>query len=196
MSNVTNNKNNLSSDLTAQLIDLLDKQAIQELVHAYCNAADRHDYAKMRSLYHPDARDDHGGFFQGLAMDFIDQLPAIQEPMEILHHNVTTLNIKLDAADAAVRKAEGEVYVLAFHKVKTPEGSFDLLIGGRYFDQYEKRDGLWKFSHRAVVADWVNVHNPSIVDLQHPVIAGSRIGRPGQGDPSYAFFSLLQWGQR
>ena len=185
----------MTPDLQSQLVDLLDKQAILELVHAYCNAADRHDYDKMRSLYHEDAIDDHGGFFQGLAMDFIDQLPAIQEPMEILHHNVTTVNIRLDVA-APTRKAEGEIYVLAFHKVKTPDGPFDLLIGGRYFDRYEKRDGVWKFSHRAVLADWVNVHNPSIVDLQHPVIAGSRIGTPGLDDPSYAFFSLLQRGKR
>lgn len=181
--------------LQQQLEDLLDKQAIQELIHTYCNAADRHDHARMRTLYHADAIDDHGGFFQGLAMDFIDRLPEIQAPMMILHHNVTTVNIRLDAP-AAVRKAEGEVYVLAFHQVKTETGLFDLLIGGRYFDKYEKRDGVWKFSHRAVVADWVNIQDPSVVDLQHPVIAGSRLGQPGSDDPSYAFFSLMKRGER
>lgn len=181
----------LSDSLTAQLQALLDKQAITELVHAYCNAADRRDYDKMRALYHEDAIDDHGGFYKGLAMEFIDQLPAIQTNMEILHHNVTTLNIKL-----AGERAEGEVYVLAFHKVKTEEGPFDLLIGGRYLDQYEKRDGVWKFSYRAVLADWVNVHNPSIVDLEAPIIQGSKIGAPGEDDPSYAFFQLFKRGQR
>ncbi|HVL01587.1 MAG TPA: nuclear transport factor 2 family protein [Dongiaceae bacterium] len=185
----------MTPDLTAQLQDLLDKQAIHELIHTYCNAADRHDHVKMRDLYHEDATDDHGGFFKGLAMDFIDRLPEIQAPMLILHHNITTVNIKLDVP-ATVRKAEGEVYVLAFHQVKTDTGQFDLLIGGRYFDKYEKRDGVWKFSHRAVLADWVNVHNPSIVDLAHPVIQGSHLGRPGQEDPSYGFFSLFQRGRR
>lgn len=181
----------LTSHQEQQLQILLEKQAIQELIHAYCNAADRRDQDKMRSLYHPDAIDDHGGFFQGLAMEFIDRLPDIQAPMEILHHNVTTVNIKLDGD-----YAEGEVYVLAFHKVKTDDEPFDLLIGGRYFDKYEKRDGVWKFSHRAVVADWVNVHNPSIVDLNSPIIEGSRLGKAGTDDPSYEFFSLLRRGQR
>ena len=60
-----------------ELKALLDKQAITELVHSYCNAADRHDHAKMRSLYHDDAIDDHGAFFKGLAMEFIDQLPDL-----------------------------------------------------------------------------------------------------------------------
>ena len=175
-----------------QIQALLDKQAITELIHTYCTAADRKDFDKMRTLYHEDATDDHGGFFKGLAMEFIDKLPEIQAPMAILHHNITTVNIKLDGT-----RAEGEVYVLAFHKVQTDEEPFDLLIGGRYFDKYEKReDGIWKFSHRAVVADWVNVHNPSIVDLESPIIQGSLLGQSNAADPSYDFFSLFKRGER
>lgn len=181
----------MSSLQEQQLQLLLDKQAIHELIHAYCNAADRRDTEKMRSLYHADAIDDHGGFFKGLAMEFIDRLPDIQAPMEILHHNVTTVNIKLDG-----NYGEGEVYVLAFHKVATDAEPLDLLIGGRYLDKYEKRDGVWKFSHRAVLADWVNVHNPSIVDLNNPLIEGSLLGKTGTDDPSYGFFTLFKRGAR
>ncbi len=176
--------------MDTRIAAMLDKQEITELVHAYCNAADRHDHDKMRTLYHEDAIDDHGAFFKGLAMAFIDQLPAIQEPMQILHHNVTTVNIALDGD-----YAEGEVYVLAFHQVRTDDGPVDLLIGGRYFDKYEKRAGKWKFSHRAVVADWANCNSPSTVCLDHPMIEGSYIGKPGPADPSYAFFRLLRRGQ-
>jgi hypothetical protein len=106
--------------------------------------------------------------------------------MEILHHNVTTVNIAVDGD-----YAEGEIYILAFHKVRTDEGAIDLLIGGRYFDKYERREGRWKFSHRAVVADWANLHDPSIVNLDNPMVEGSYIGRPGLADPSYDFFQLL-----
>jgi hypothetical protein len=127
-----------------QLDELLDKQAIHELVHAYCNAADRHDHEKMRALYHEDAIDEHGHFARGLAHEFIDKLPQIQAPMAILHHNVTTVNLVLDGTHA-----EGEVYVIAFHQVRDGERFYDVLIGGRYFDKYEKRAGAWKFSHRS-----------------------------------------------
>jgi hypothetical protein len=176
-----------------QLDELLDKQALYELVMAYCNAADRHDHDKMRALYHEDAIDDHGHFAKGPAMDFIDKLPAIQAGMDILHHNVTTVNLKLDGD-----KAEGEVYILAFHKVKGSDGGadYDVLIGGRYFDKYEKRAGVWKFSHRAIVADWAYPATPSKVDLDHPFLTGAYLGKPGPVDPSYAFFSLFQRGQR
>ena len=168
------------------LQDLLDREAIRQLITTYCNAADRHDHVKMRSLYHEDAIDEHGHMSKGPAMDFIDKLPEIQAPMEILHHNVTTINIALDGD-----RAEGEVYLIALHRVKGPDGPFDVLVGGRYFDKYERRDGRWKFAHRAIVADWANIHSPSIVDLEHPFLHGAYIGKPGPEDPSYAFFGLL-----
>jgi hypothetical protein len=181
----------MPTHLEQQMQLLLDKEAIRELVQAYCNAADRHDHEKMRELYHKHAIDDHGSHFCGPAMDFIDKLPDIQSTMLILHHNVTTHNIKLEGD-----KAEGEVYILAFHQVDGKDGPFDVLIGGRYFDKYEKRDDVWKFSHRAVVADWVNVHEPSIVNMEHPFIQGAHIGRAGETDPSYQFFDLFKRGQR
>ena len=177
--------------MDARIEALLDKQAITELVHTYCRAADRHDYDLMRTLYHEDAIDDHGAFYKGLAMEFIDKLPEIQAPMNILHHNVTTLNIALDG-----NYAEGEVYVLAYHQVATENQPVDLVIGGRYFDKYEKRDDTWKYIERAVVADWATFNDPSTVVLDHPMIEGSYIGKPGPTDPSYGFFRLLKWGSR
>jgi hypothetical protein len=181
----------MDANLEAQLRILLDKQAIHELINAYFSAADRHDHARMRALYHEDALDDHGHFFKGLAMDFIDKLPQIQAGMAILHHNCTTVNLKLDG-----ERAEGEVYALAFHTAKNAGAGLDVLIGARYFDKYEKRAGVWKFSHRAIVADWAWVNDPSRVQLDHPFLAGARIGCPGPADPSYAFFSMLKRGER
>ena len=174
-----------------ELQALLDKESIRELVQIYCRAADRQDHDLMRSLYHEDAIDDHGPFFQGPAMEFIDSLPEIQKPMEILHHNVTNHNIELNGD-----RAEGEVYVLAFHKVATDGGSVDLLTGGRYLDRYEKRDGVWKYTERAVLADWATVTEPSAVVLDHPLLEGSHIGRPGAQDPSYEFFTGFRRGLR
>lgn len=175
-----------------ELQELIDKQAIRDLLAAYFTAADRHDNVKMAALYHDDATDDHGSFFKGLAKDFIATLPKIQEGMAILHHNMTTANIRIEGS-----YAEGEIYVLAFHQVKKEDGGkLDLLIGGRYFDKYEKRDGVWKFLHKAVVADWATLHDPSIVNLDNPIIEGSYIGKPGETDPSYGVFRLIRRGER
>ena len=177
------------SRLDPRLEALLDKQAIYELIYAYCNAADRHDNEKMRSLYHEDAIDEHGDFYTGPAMGFVDELPNIQIPMLGLHHNVTTINLKLDGD-----YAEGEVYLIAFPQLDTDGCPVALLIGGRYFDKYEKREGAWKFAHRAIVADWANFHNPSISTLDESIVHGARIGKPGPTDPSYEFFKLFKFG--
>ena len=51
------------NDINAKIQEIIDKDAIRELVASYCRAADRHDNELMRSLYHEDAFDDHGSFF-------------------------------------------------------------------------------------------------------------------------------------
>jgi|TARA_Y100000992_G_C21265353_1_gene493676 hypothetical protein len=179
------------SDIDSKIQEILDKESIRELVYTYCRAADRHDNNLMRSLYHEDAYDDHGSFFKGKAMEFIDLLPEIQKSMGILHHNVTTHNIKLNGD-----RAEGETYIIAFHQVLTEEGNYDVLIGGRYFDKYEKRNNLWKFSSRAVDADWVYVNDPSKVNLTHSMIQGAHIGSSNKKDPSYELLKLFKRGIR
>ena len=179
------------SEVDSKIQGILDKESIRELVCTYCRAADRHDNELMRSLYHEDAYDDHGSFFKGKAMEFLDLLPEIQKSMGILHHNVTTHNIKLNG-----KIAEGETYIIAFHQVLTQEGNYDVLIGGRYFDEYEKRNDVWKFSSRAVDADWVYVNDPSQVNLTHPMIEGADIGSPNKEDPSYQRLKLFKRGIR
>ena len=69
------------SDLDSKIQEILDKESIRELVYTFCRAADRHDNKLLRSLYHEDAYDDHGSFFKGKAMEFIDLLPEIQKSM-------------------------------------------------------------------------------------------------------------------
>ena len=56
------------------------------------------------ALYHEDAIDEYGSLFSGPAMEFIERRPESQAPMEILHHNITTVNIALDGD-----YAEGEI---------------------------------------------------------------------------------------
>lgn len=172
---------------------LLDKEAIRTLVLKYSRAADRHDDVAMRQLYHEDAKDDHGSYFSGLAMEFIERLPEIQKPFKILHHNVTTHNIEIDPENGHL--AEGEVYILAMHQAEMPDGQLlDFIIGGRYLDKYEKRADQWKFSHRAILADWCKATMPSDITFADDIIAGALIGKPGESDPSYNFFRLFQRG--
>ena len=179
----------MDQDFLRSLQMVVDKQQILELSHAYCQACDRHDFEKVRALYHEDAIDDHGAFFTGPAMEYVDILPQISANMEILHHNITTANIRIDGD-----YAEGEIYGLAFHRARTETGPIDVMVGTRFLDKYQRRGGVWKFSYRSHALDWATVQDPSAVRLDYPWFTGSRIGKPGPDDPSYQFFRLFKHG--
>ena len=64
------------------------------------------------------------------------------------------------------------------------------LVGGRYLDQYEKRDGVWKFTHRSLAMDWCNVQDVRPEDYD-TFAAGAVRGRHDPGDASYAELTLF-----
>jgi ketosteroid isomerase-like protein len=168
------------------LQEMLDEFALRKLVHAYCRAVDRGDIARLRDLYHHDAVDAHGGFSAGTADDFLQQLIAVRPYIRAMQHNITTVNFAIDG-DAA----EGEIYTIAVHTIAGKGRDIDVVLGGRYLDKYEKRDGTWKLIERTIVTDWARVHDPSTMDMSHPITKDTLKGTLDENDPSYQFFSLL-----
>lgn len=169
--------------------EMLDEFALRKLVHGYCRAVDRGDIVTLRSLYHQDADDDHGAFSSGSVDDFLRTLVDARPYLRSMQHHITTTNFAISGD-----RAEGEIYSIATHTFVSGDGETELIIGGRYLDKYEKRDGAWKFTTRQIVTDWAHVHNPSTVDMSHPMTRATSFGSPGPDDPSSTFFSLL--GQR
>jgi ketosteroid isomerase-like protein len=168
------------------LQEMLDEHQLRKLVHRYCRAVDRGDVAVLRSLYHDDAQDAHGGFSSGRATDFIDQMAAARPYLRSMQHHVTTLNFAIDGD-----VAEGEVYAIATHTFSSGDHDVDVIVGGRYLDKYVKRDVGWKIVERAIVTDWAHVNDPSIVDLSHPITRDTPTGSMNADDPAYGFFALL-----
>jgi hypothetical protein len=170
----------------APLQDMLDEFALRKLVHAYCRAVDRGDFATLRQLYHHDAEDAHGTFSTGSVDEFLKTLEASRPHIRSMQHNVTTVNFAVDG-----NRAEGEIYTIATHTFIAGDRDIDLILGGRYLDKYEKRDSTWKIVERTIVTDWAHVHDPSSVDMSHPVTRDTLKGSPGADDPSHQFFSLF-----
>jgi ketosteroid isomerase-like protein len=170
----------------ALLQEMLDEFQLRKLVNSYCRAVDRGDIAQLRGLYHDDAEDDHGAFSTGTADDFISELAAARPYIRSMQHNVTTVNFAISG-----NTAEGEIYIVATHTFGAGDRDVDVMLGGRYLDKYEKRDGTWKFIERKIVTDWAHVNDPSTVDLSHPITRDTPRGTPDANDPSYQFFSLL-----
>jgi hypothetical protein len=170
----------------AALQEMLDEFQLRKLVHTYCRAVDRGDFAQLKTLYHRDAVDAHGTFSEGSADQFVDQLAAAHPYIRSMQHNVTTTNFAIDG-----HTAEGEVYTIAVHTLAGRDRDVDLVVGGRYLDRYEKRDGTWKIVERTIVTDWARVTDPSSMDFGHPITKDTLKGLPGEDDPSNAFFTLL-----
>ena len=170
----------------ALLQEMLDEFALRKLVHAYCRAVDRGDFAKLRNLYHEDAVDAHGEFSTGSVDEFLGTLAASRPHIQSMQHNITTVNFAIDGD-----RAEGEIYTIAIHTFGSGDRDVDVIVGGRYLDKYEKRQDIWKITERTIVTDWAQVNDPSTSDLSHPITRGTLIGRLDADDPSRQFFSLF-----
>jgi hypothetical protein len=170
----------------ALLQEMLDEFALRKLVHRYCRAVDRGDIEALRALYHHDAADDHGAFSAGSVDDFLQGLVAARPYLRSMQHHVTTVNFAVDGD-----RAEGEIYSIATHTLMAGDRDVDVVVGGRYLDKYEKRDGAWRFVERKIVTDWAHVTDPSSRDLSHPITRDTPTGSPGPDDVSCRYFEIL-----
>lgn len=152
-----------------------DKHALRELVEAYCRGIDRRDLELVRSCFHEDAIDDHGTLFRGGRDDYVALIAGYLEQFSMTTHHVTNALFDIDGDDA-----EGESYVLAHHITKgwAPQ---NIVASGRYLDRFERRDGVWRISHRTGIGDW-----SSLAKGFDPE------GWNGRVDASDASYSLLE----
>jgi SnoaL-like domain len=78
------------------LQEMLDEFALRKLVHAYCRAVDRGDFATLRELYHHDAVDAHGEISTGSVDEFLKTLEASRPHIRSMQHHITTVNFAID----------------------------------------------------------------------------------------------------
>lgn len=154
------------------LQQMIDKDAIRELVLLYSRAIDRKDVALLRDLYTEDATDSHGDSFDGPADAYCDFIEKSLPYMPYSGHHVCNHLISVDGDEA-----NGEVYALAYHVIPTREGGQEEdFMAVRYIDNYRRcADGKWRFSKRVVTYDF---------KLRRPFDGGGLLGM-GEKDPSY-----------
>lgn len=173
---------NASGPTPAELRSLADELAIRRVLATYCRAIDRCDAGLLRSVYWPDAVDQHG-IFNGNAMQFVDFIVPMLRNMRMTCHSISNILIELQGDVARV-----ETYVRAYHDTTGTEGRFDIVVGGRYLDRMERRDGEWRIAHRQFVMDW-NQNLPATSQWEGPLFGALDVrGTNDEADPSYAFF--------
>lgn len=132
----------------AKLQKLCDESDIREVLTRYCRATDRCDLDLLKSVYWPDAWDNHI-VFNGNAMEYAEySMPMLKQYTRATMHTIFNCWIQLDG-DVAV----AETYVHAWHLMNTAEKT-EVVVGGRYLDRLEKRNGEWRIAERNVIIDW------------------------------------------
>lgn len=130
------------------LAALIDKLAITEALYRYCHGVDRCDLAMLKSAFWEDGAVDYGTL-GGPSHEFCDTLVPALLGLKATMHNVSNILITLDGD-----KARAMSNCVAYHQTDGEAGPVELIAGGRYLDDLEKRGGQWRIFRRLYVLDW------------------------------------------
>ena len=167
------------------LSELADREAIRECLCRYARGVDRLDADMVRSAYWSDCTDDHMGF-TGNAEGFIAWAFPIMGSMDQSQHFIANILLTISG-----ESADCESYFYGFHRINTPEGGKNDVIGaGRYLDRLEKRGAEWRIKTRKVETDWFR-HYPDSADWSKGML-GIMIEPGGRfpDDDSYRILAL------
>lgn len=166
-------------ELVKAVTQLQDRQAILDCLNHYCRAVDRMDRELLLSAYHPDAVDDHGLFigdregFTNWAFDFHGT-----------HQHSTQHIITNHTCDLQGNTAHTETYWMC--AAMNRQGAPLSLVGGRYLDLFEKRNGRWAIALRKCLIDWSG--DPGEVPMPPEALAAflaTGVPSRSKDDPSY-----------
>jgi hypothetical protein len=159
--------------------ELVDKEAIRQVLHRFCRGDDRLDRELVQSCYHPDAIDDHG-VYKGPALGYFDGTAAAREHIRLVHHHLGQSLIELQENTAVA-----ETYAIVTVVIEMDGDAQTRMLMVRYLDRFENRDGEWKIADRFVAYD-VEVAVPGGPPSNFPE---RNWGRSDRDDYSHALFA-------
>jgi SnoaL-like domain len=184
------------------LEELCDREAIRDVIYKYCHAIDRRDPDLLRTVYWPEAVDDHSMINAGVE-GFVAAAMDIVGACVVTQHSVGNILIHLEGDSARV-----ETYINAYQRMEGAErlwrlkpgpvpesgrGKFtDFFTGSRYLDHMEKRGGIWRIRNRKLMQDWYRVTESHGWD-NYPYGGERALGTHDHSDPGYRLFEDVKW---
>ena len=140
-------------DATSELREYIDRAQIRDCLIRLARGEDRRDAALISASYWPDSITDYG-VFKG---DFAAYLAWVVPGAEAITNTQHILGQSY--IEYARDHASAETQVISYHRVDMgptgPQaGEQDTVIGGRYLDRLEKREGEWRIASRIMLYDW------------------------------------------
>jgi hypothetical protein len=165
--------------MDARLEALLDKQAIEEVAMRYSRTLDWLDADGQASCYWPDAEIDYG-FYSGDGEGWTPVVMEVEMVAARRWHLCGGLLVSLKGD-----RASSECYGFTVSCAENDSGDKqDSLFGGRYLDEWEKREGEWRILKRRYILDFTyqlphGLEDLSEAGLSLPVL---QIRQPGHPD--------------
>lgn len=165
---------------------LADRMAIGDCLARLARGEDRRDADLIRSSFWSDATVDYGifaGDFDAYLAWVVPGADAILCTQHLLGQSVI---------DLAGDTARVETQIQSYHRIDMGDAQRDVMIGGRYLDIFERREGQWRIARRTMLYDWVQDIGPS-ADWSQGVM-GMAFNAPhftgrANGDHSVRFFA-------
>ena len=193
------------TDFTA-VEKLVHGQEIIDAIHRYARAIDRVDAELLKSVFW-----EEGAYCQIMNDACVHEAAEsivgwMNETFAVTQHALSTTNL----AFADAERAKTETYFTAFHltrpkldraKLESIIGarriaelggdyseSYEIVVGGRYLDVFERRNGAWRIHTRRLLLDWTTTDVGRGLRKDEGLILSSNTrawSTRDQSDPSY-----------
>lgn len=130
--------------MTITVDELLAREEITDVIKRLARGTDRLDEELMASCYHPDGFDDHNAF-RGSGTEFAKWVCDVLPHFDTTMHFIASPHIRIEGD-----VAQCDTYCVAHHV----RADSDMVLGLRYVDRFEKRDGAWLIAKRVCAFDW------------------------------------------
>jgi hypothetical protein len=131
-----------------EIKNLLAREKIRDRLARLARGEDRRDTSLITAAFWSGATVDYGifaGSFDEYLAWVIPGSPAIPVTQHVLGQSL----IEIDDETALA-----ETHVTSYHRVNMGDVERDLMMGGRYLDRFERRQGEWRIAQRTMLYDW------------------------------------------
>jgi hypothetical protein len=179
----TRGKGKVMGSVTDRLDAIESKQAIGDLLNAYARANDRAEEELLKSLFWPESTHKHGKF-EGKSSDFVGFAFKIVSKLSYACHHISNVSIEVKGD-----KAFSECYYFAQHQRPRKDGSGEetQFFQGRYLDDLERRDGVWKIIRRRGLSDYT-----SPVISTDTAVSAWPVGQHSEKFPNDDYYKMKQ----
>ncbi|MFN2329168.1 MAG: nuclear transport factor 2 family protein [Chromatocurvus sp.] len=129
-------------DIECTLREFVDRQAITDLIHAYCERFDRNDPEGVAELFTPDAIIDYNPDTPNIVGAEMAQTIAVglRDLFAASSHHVSNIMITLEGEN----EARSLCYIDAWHRYR--DGSPDGFLWGRYVNRHQRTAAGWRIT--------------------------------------------------